>query len=183
MKLSGSVVCVPELLLGSSFKNVDGYAEYVPFMFLCKAGDENSPLKKAASTVVFQRADKHDYSMEFIMYNAKRNICFNFIIVCIAAVVSVGSALFAAAEIVHTPEGVIITHYPAQFDLYGPLEDIDARGIVVHDRYFPFAPHTKFMTPQNASASSGNFKVGNEVGLVLNNQRQVKTLCIIYQGK
>lgn len=117
------------------------------------------------------------------MYTVKKIICFNFVIVCVAAVFIVGGALFTSAEIIHTPEGVIVTHYPPQFDLVGHIDRIDERGIVVHDRYFSFARQTKFMTPQQPSAPLRNFKDGDEVGLVFNDQRQVKTLCIIYRGK
>lgn len=97
-------------------------------------------------------------------------------------VLLLGSSSYVAAEILYTPEGVIITHYPEHFDLTGNIDGIDENGVVVHDRYFAFAPHVRFMTPQSSYAFLRVFEVGQEVSLVLNENRQVSIMCATYQN-
>lgn len=116
------------------------------------------------------------------MPTIKKNISFSYMVWIILSFVLIGSSTYVMAEILHTPEGVIITHYPESFDLTGNIDKIDEKGVVIHDRYFAFAPDARFMTPQRLYASIDTFEVGQEVRLVLNEERQVSILCLKYQN-
>lgn len=111
----------------------------------------------------------------------KKNVCLGFMGWIVLATLFAGGSTYVAAEILYTPEGVVVTHYPERFDLTGNIDRIDKDGIILHDRYFAFAPHVKFMTPKRPYATINAFKVGQEVSLVLNEQRQVIILCAVYQ--
>ena len=74
----------------------------------------------------------------------------------------------ASAELINTPEGAIITHYPDKFDGVGFLDSIEERGIVIDDMFVPFASSVRYMTPYSAYSSLSAFKQGKKVGYLLN---------------
>ena len=84
----------------------------------------------------------------------------------------------AAAELINTPEGVIITHYPAKFDRTGTIDRVGEKGIVVNDTYLSFAAHVIFMTPQSEYSYLRSFKSGQKVGYLLNSENQITKLCL-----
>jgi len=81
------------------------------------------------------------------------------------------------AEVVHTDEGVIVTHYPRIFDGDGIIDRIDDKGIVVEDRYYPFSLRVKFQLPYREYASKHAFKEGQDVAFLLNDEGQITVLC------
>ena len=83
-----------------------------------------------------------------------------------------------SAELVNTPEGVIITHYPDKFDGVGTLYSVDEKGIVIDDMFVPFASQVRYMTPQSSYASLRYFKQGQKVGYILNEEKQITKLCL-----
>lgn len=83
-----------------------------------------------------------------------------------------------SAEIIHTPEGVIITHYPDKFDRVGTLYSIDEKGIVIDDMFVPFASQVRYMTPQSTYSSLRAFEPGQKVGYMLNDEKQIIKLCL-----
>ena len=87
-----------------------------------------------------------------------------------------------SAEVIHTPEGAIITHYPNKFDGIGTISSVDDRGIVIDDMFVPFAPHVRYMTPQSVYSSLGPFRHGQKVGYILNDKKQIIKLCL-FLGK
>ncbi len=91
------------------------------------------------------------------------------------------SAGILSAEVIYTPEGVIVTHYPEQFDLIGQIDRIDKDGLVIHDRFFAFSPQTRFMTPHQLMGRAGDFAVGQEVGLVHDQHNHIITVALIYR--
>ena len=88
----------------------------------------------------------------------------------------------ATAEMIHTDEGVIITHYPDKFDKVGKLIGIDNEGIVIDDIFIPFSKYTRFMLPQREYATVRNFKKGQKVGLLIGEDQKVKMICLIYNN-
>lgn len=87
-----------------------------------------------------------------------------------------------SAELINTPEGVIITHYPDKFDSVGILYSVDEKGIVIDDMFVPFASQVRYMTPQSSYASLRYFKPGQKVGYVLNKEKQITTLCLFLES-
>ena len=85
------------------------------------------------------------------------------------------------AELVNTPEGVIITHYPDKFDGVGTLYSIDEKGVVIDDMFVPFASQVRYMTPQSAYSSSGSFEQGQKVGYMLNDEHKITKLCLFLE--
>lgn len=83
-----------------------------------------------------------------------------------------------SAELVNTPEGVIITHYPDKFDGVGVIYSIEERGVVIDDMFVSFASQVRYMTPQSGYASLGSFKQGQKVGYMLNEENQITKLCL-----
>ncbi len=83
-----------------------------------------------------------------------------------------------SAGLVHTPEGVIITHYPDKFDGMGTLYSVEERGIVIDDMFLPFSSQVRYMTPQSVYSSLGYFKQGQKVGYILNDENQITKLCL-----
>lgn len=83
------------------------------------------------------------------------------------------------AEVINTPEGVIVTHYPGKFDGVGVIYDIEDRGIVINDMYIPFASQVRFMTPHSEYSSITYFKRGQNVGYKLNADKQISKLCLL----
>lgn len=83
------------------------------------------------------------------------------------------------AEVLHTPEGLVITYYPSHFDGLGYIYSVEDKGIVIDDIFMPYAPHVNYMTPQARYASQRSFKQGQKVGYILNKYRQIETLCLI----
>ena len=86
-----------------------------------------------------------------------------------------------SAELVNTPEGVIITHYPDEFDGVGTLYSIDEKGIVIDDMFVLFASQVRFMTPQSAYSSPGSFEQGQKVGYMLNDEHKITKLCLFLE--
>ena len=83
-----------------------------------------------------------------------------------------------SAELINTPEGVIITHYPAQFDGVGTIYSVDEKGIVVDDMFVSFASGVRYMTPQSEYSYLRSFKPGQKVGYLLNDENQITKLCL-----
>jgi len=88
------------------------------------------------------------------------------------------SAPTVSAELINTPEGVIITHYPDKFDGVGTLYSVDEKGVVIDDMFVPFASQVRYMTPQSSYASLRHFKHGQKVGYILNEEKQITKLCL-----
>jgi len=86
-----------------------------------------------------------------------------------------------SAEIINTPEGVIITHYPDKFDRVGTLYSIEEKGIIIDDMFVPFASQVRYMTPQSAYSSFGSFEKGQKVGYMLNDEHRIITLCLFLE--
>ncbi len=89
----------------------------------------------------------------------------------------------ASAELINTPEGVIITHYPDKFDGVGTVYSLSDRGIVIDDMFIAFASNVRFMTPQSGYASPGSFKQGQKVGYTLNDKKQITKLCLFFNAE
>ena len=84
-----------------------------------------------------------------------------------------------SAELINTPEGVIITHYPSKFDGVGTVYSIDEQGIVIDDMFVSFASQVRYMTPQSSDSSLWHFKPGGKVGYILNDRNQITELCLL----
>lgn len=90
-------------------------------------------------------------------------------------------APIVSAGIINTPEGVIITHYPAKFDGIGTVYSIDEKGIVIDDMFVPFASQVRYMTPQSAYSSLRAFEPGQKVGYTLNDEHKITKLCLFLE--
>lgn len=83
-----------------------------------------------------------------------------------------------SAEVIYTPEGAIVTHYPSKFDRMVTLEEVREEGIVVDDMFIPYSERVKFMTPRNRFARQKRFSQGSRVGFVLNDMNQIDVMCL-----
>jgi len=90
-------------------------------------------------------------------------------------------AVWCSAAVVTTPEGAIVTHYPAKFDGIGIIDSIEKRGIVVDDMFLPFSPHARYMTPSSEYSSIRAFSRGQKIGYLLNDKHQIKLLCALFR--
>jgi hypothetical protein len=86
-----------------------------------------------------------------------------------------------SAELVTTPEGVIITHYPDKFDGVGTVYAVEERGIVIDDMFVSFASQVRYMTPQSAYSSLGSFEKGQKVGYILDDEHKITKLCLFLE--
>ena len=89
----------------------------------------------------------------------------------------------ASAEAIKTPEGVIITHYPAKFDGVGTIYSVEEKGIVVDDMFVSFASQVRFMTPRSEYSYLRSFKPGQKVGYLLNDENQITKLCLFLKAR
>ena len=87
----------------------------------------------------------------------------------------------ASAESNNASRRMVANHYPDRFDRIGMINVTDKGGVVVNDMYVSFAPHVKFMTPNNERSSIQPFRPGQMVGYILNDQKQITELCLILE--
>ncbi len=105
---------------------------------------------------------------------------FSLLVLVIALLGSCWLVPNAIAKIIHTEEGVIITHYPDTFDKIGILDSIDKNGVVIDDMFLPFSEDARFMLPRREYAAIRHFKKGQKVGLLIGEDQKVALLCLFY---
>jgi len=103
------------------------------------------------------------------------------IVLAIVIVLGLFMVGWSSAGMLKTPEGVIVTHYPAKFDGVGIIDTLERNGIVIDDMFLPFSSHVRYMTPSSEYSSIGAFTKGQKVGYLLNNKRQIKLLCTLFK--
>jgi hypothetical protein len=69
--------------------------------------------------------------------------------------------------------------YPKGFDGYGKIERIDQGGVVIDDTALKFSRQVRFATPKDRSAGLYAFSVGDTVGYLLNEKREIISLWYI----
>lgn len=70
--------------------------------------------------------------------------------------------------------------YPQKgFDGYGKIDVIDQDGVVIADTYWKFSGQVRFATPRDRNAGLYAFSVGDTVGYILNEAREVTSLWYI----
>ena len=71
------------------------------------------------------------------------------------------------------------TYYPDGFDGWGKIDRISDTEIVVDDRLLVFALLVKCSTPVMRETSTASFRKGDEVGYILNSDKEVVSLWLI----
>ena len=69
--------------------------------------------------------------------------------------------------------------YPRGFDGYGKIDTIDQNGVVIDDTIWKFSRQVQFATPRDRNAGITNFSVGDTVGYLLNEEREIISLWYI----
>ena len=105
---------------------------------------------------------------------------FRYVLMVMIVLTMFATASISVAEILHTDEGVIITHYPKSFDKVGTLDGIDDKGLVIDDIFFPFSGSIRYMSPRLRFATRSHFEKGKSVGIVLDENEKVAILCLMY---
>jgi len=70
-------------------------------------------------------------------------------------------------------------HYPKKFDGEGHIYSIGKDGIVIDDRGFGFSPLVQFSTPTRERASRSQFRPGDLVGYIANENKQIEGLYLL----
>jgi hypothetical protein len=69
--------------------------------------------------------------------------------------------------------------YPRAFDGYGKIERIGGESVVIDDTAWEFSRQIRFMTPRDRHAGVSAFSVGDTVAYLLNEKREITSLCYI----
>jgi len=69
--------------------------------------------------------------------------------------------------------------YPRGFDGYGKIDTIDQNGVVIDDTIWKFSRQVRFATPRDRNAGISSFSVGDTVGYLLNEEKEVISLWYI----
>jgi len=69
--------------------------------------------------------------------------------------------------------------YPRGFDGYGKIERIGEEGVVIDDTAWKFSRQIRFMTPGDRHAGISAFSTGDTVAYLLNEKREIISLCYI----
>jgi hypothetical protein len=67
-------------------------------------------------------------------------------------------------------------HYPDKFSGIGRIDRITADQIVINDTLYPLSANVEFATPTRKHASRSSFRVGNRVGYITNEKREIISL-------
>ena len=70
-------------------------------------------------------------------------------------------------------------HYPDKFDGTGRIDRITVDQIVINDTLYRLSPNAEFATPTRKHAWRSSFRVGNRVGYITNEKREIISLCLI----
>jgi hypothetical protein len=70
-------------------------------------------------------------------------------------------------------------HYPDKFDGTGRIDRITVDQIVINDTLYRLSPYAEFATPTRKHASISSFRVGNRVGYITNEKREIISLWLI----
>ena len=77
------------------------------------------------------------------------------------------------------PEWLMPKHYPEGFHGWGRIGYIDSKRIVINDMDYKLSPYIEYNSPQRLNDSIYLFKVGKEVGFLLDNMGEIDTLWLI----
>ena len=69
--------------------------------------------------------------------------------------------------------------YPRGFDGYGKIDTIGQDGVVIADTVWKFSRQVRFATPRDRNAGISSFSVGDTVGYILNEDKEVISLWYI----
>ncbi|MGD2037391.1 MAG: hypothetical protein PVH28_05865 [Desulfobacterales bacterium] len=89
-----------------------------------------------------------------------------------------GNSSYAQGRIMRE-EWKVPDFYPKGFDGYGKIERIDQGGVVIDDTALKFSRQVRFATPKDRSAGLYAFSVGDTVGYLLNEKREIISLWYI----
>ena len=70
-----------------------------------------------------------------------------------------------------TAEEPIHPGYPYVFDVTGKLDRISNKKIVIEDTLFKLSSSTTYQTPDITFANPSDFRINDQVGIVLNNEK------------
>jgi hypothetical protein len=70
-------------------------------------------------------------------------------------------------------------HYPDKFDDIGRIDRITADQIVINDTLYRLSPNATFATPTRKHALRTSFRVGNRVGYITNEKREIISLWLL----
>ena len=70
-------------------------------------------------------------------------------------------------------------HYPDKFNGTGRIDRITVDQIVINDTLYRLSPNAEFATPTRKHASTSSFRVGNRVGYITNENREIISLWLI----
>ena len=74
-------------------------------------------------------------------------------------------------------------HYPAEFTWVGCIDHIKANRVVIDDYLYRFAPYVTFHTPKTPDATRAWFRIGRQVGIVLNSEKQIESMWYLKKCK
>ena len=69
--------------------------------------------------------------------------------------------------------------YPRGFDGYGRIDKIFEDRVIINDSSKKLSSSALYAVPSNAHASKSSFRVGNTVGYLLDNKREIISLWLI----
>jgi hypothetical protein len=99
-----------------------------------------------------------------------------------AAILIAGSGTFDksyAQRYLVKPEWLMPKHYPEGFHGWGRIGYIDSKEIVINDMNYRLSPFIEYNSPQRLNDSIYLFKVGKEVGFLLDDKGEIDTLWLI----
>jgi len=71
------------------------------------------------------------------------------------------------------------TYYPEKFDGIGRIDRIARDEIVISDSLYDLSPHATYATPTRKTVPRTRLDVGNMVGFVTNEKKQIVSLWLI----
>ena len=77
------------------------------------------------------------------------------------------------------PEVVLPEDYPDGFNGFGYMEALDENRIVIDDISIRMAPFVTYHTPTNMNSTAADFKIGDLVGYLTNEEGEITSLWLI----
>jgi hypothetical protein len=69
--------------------------------------------------------------------------------------------------------------YPRGFDGYGKIDTISKGGVIIADTLWKFSRQIQFATPRDTNAGISDFREGDTVAFLLNEEREIISLWYI----